>query len=39
MMLWPCGELAVPHGTHLPAQSLFAHRDTKLVPEPLDQIT
>lgn len=28
-----------PQGAHLPAQCLLAHRDTKLFPEPLGQIT
>ena len=39
MMFRSGRQLAVTQGTHLPAQRLFAHRDTKFFPEPLGQIT
>ncbi len=32
-------QLAITKGTHLPAQRLLAHRDTKIFPETLRQIT
>ncbi len=38
MMLGAGSELAVTHGAHLPAERLFAHRDTELLPQPLGQI-
>ncbi len=38
MMLGAGGELAVTRGAHLPAERLFAHRDTEFLPQPLRQI-
>ena len=38
MMFRAGSELAVTHGTHLPAERLLAHRDAKLLPNPLGQI-
>ncbi|OCP34430.1 hypothetical protein BC360_30120 [Ensifer sp. LC163] len=39
MMFRSSGQLAVARCTHLTAQRLFAHRDAKLFPKPLDEIT
>ena len=38
MMLGAGSQLAVTHDAHFPAERLFAHRDTKPLPQPLSQI-